>query len=207
MFVFCLAWAAMTGAQTHSLSELLQLPDDEIERLIFRRSEAIGTGRASISMSPRLETKASSVTIPNLLNHPTRSALEAQAGQMAAAIGIPRHLAFALVHVESKWNVRALSPKGAMGLTQVLPSTAQGMRMTCDLYEPTCNLRAGFTYLRAMLDIFQDPRLALAAYNAGPGVFSKRYSNDTRVGIESYVLNVISTANRMQSRTCDMRTC
>ena len=72
------------------------------------------------------------------------------------------------------------------------------MGVTCDLYHPPCNLRAGFSYLRAMLNLFKDPRLAVAAYNAGPGVFSKRYSATTRKDIEGYVRLVIGTANRLR---------
>ncbi|MBI4264597.1 MAG: lytic transglycosylase domain-containing protein [Acidobacteria bacterium] len=110
---------------------------------------------------------------------------------------MPAHLALALISVESGWKPRAVSPKGAIGLTQVMPATAKGMNVTCDLFEPPCNLHTGLTYLRRMLDQFKDPRLALAAYIGGPGVFSKRYSEATRQEIESYVRNVIVTANQL----------
>lgn len=197
LFLVCVLWATSVAAQDRALADLLALSENEIERLIYRRAEAIATGKPRLPM-PRPNQPASQPHARVAPPPPTRASLEEMAAAMARTIGLPRNLAFGLIRIESNWNARALSPKGAMGLTQVLPSTARGMGMSCDLYEPMCNLRAGFTYLRAMLDIFKDPRLALAAYNAGPGVFSKRYPHATRVGIESYVLNVISAANRMQ---------
>lgn len=77
----------------------------------------------------------------------------------------------ALVWTESRYCVRAESPKGALGLGQLLPETAAGLGV--DPLDPTQNLLGAARYLREQVDTFGSLELALAAYNAGPGAVSK----------------------------------
>lgn len=72
-----------------------------------------------------------------------------------------------LVRAESAFNPRALSPKGAQGLGQLMPATARTLGVT-DPWDPVQNLDGAARYLCAQLERFGDARLALAAYNAGP---------------------------------------
>ena len=76
-------------------------------------------------------------------------------------------LLHAIIHVESRHNPAAVSPKGAIGLMQVLPETARRMGVG-SIRTPEGNISAGSRYMRFLLDIFgKDVELALAAYNAG----------------------------------------
>ncbi|MGB3797525.1 MAG: lytic transglycosylase domain-containing protein [Alteraurantiacibacter sp.] len=72
-----------------------------------------------------------------------------------------------LVRAESAFNPRALSPKGAQGLGQLMPATARTLGVS-DPWNPVQNLDGAARYLCAQLERFGDARLALAAYNAGP---------------------------------------
>lgn len=82
-----------------------------------------------------------------------------------------------LVRAESSFRTAAVSPVGAVGLTQLLPSTARWVAPGTsrgDLFEPATNLRVGFRYLRQLLEKYGgDEELALTAYNRGPGTVNK----------------------------------
>ncbi len=80
--------------------------------------------------------------------------------------GVPEELFLRLVQQESGWNTGAVSPKGAVGLAQLMPDTAA--RLGVDPVDPAQNLDGGARYLRTQYDRFGSWRLALAAYNAGP---------------------------------------
>jgi soluble lytic murein transglycosylase-like protein len=84
----------------------------------------------------------------------------------AARHNIPEDLFLRLVQTESGWNPAAVSPKGAIGLAQLMPRTAALLGVAID--DPRQNLDGGARYLRMMHDRFGSWRLALAAYNAGP---------------------------------------
>jgi soluble lytic murein transglycosylase-like protein len=96
-----------------------------------------------------------------------RSELEPMVQRVASANGVHVALLKAVIEVESGFNAKALSPKGAIGLMQVMPTTAARYGQY-DLYSPEENLNVGAHYLHDLLAMFDgNVRLAVAAYNAG----------------------------------------
>ncbi|HET7300527.1 MAG TPA: lytic transglycosylase domain-containing protein, partial [Oleiagrimonas sp.] len=98
--------------------------------------------------------------------------LDAYADTIRAAsieYGVDEAFLRAIIHAESAFNPRALSIKGAQGLMQLMPGTANDMGVL-DAFDPAQNIRGGARYLGLLMKNFNgDVRLTAAAYNAGPG--------------------------------------
>ena len=93
--------------------------------------------------------------------------------QIAARNSLPASLIHSVIKVESNYNPFAVSPKGAQGLMQLIPSTARRFGVG-DVFNPIQNIQGGARYLKYLLDLYHDDRnLALAAYNAGEGAVAK----------------------------------
>jgi soluble lytic murein transglycosylase-like protein len=123
------------------------------------------------SGSARFQPKPKAVTddkVPNLrFTGSYRGKYLETAKEAARKHGIPENLFLRLIQQESGWNPGAVSPKGATGLAQLMPGTARMLGV--DINDPEENLNGGARYLRRMYDKFGTWKLALAAYNAGPG--------------------------------------
>ncbi|RKG61285.1 lytic transglycosylase domain-containing protein [Corallococcus sp. CA054B] len=103
--------------------------------------------------------------------------------------GIPPGLLKALIQVESETRVHRISPAGAMGPGQLMPDTAALMRVE-DPFDPAPSVNASGRYLAEQLRRFRDVRLAVAAYNAGPGAVNGRVPRNGET--EFYVAKVLA---------------
>jgi soluble lytic murein transglycosylase-like protein len=118
------------------------------------------------------------------------AAYVAQLTQAAEAAYVSPSLLAALVWQESRWHPNALSPKGARGLTQLMPSTARALAV--DAADTGSNLAGGARYLRSMLDQFDgNVERALAAYNAGPGRVQRALGIPAIAETRAYVTSII----------------
>jgi soluble lytic murein transglycosylase-like protein len=108
----------------------------------------------------------------------------------------------AVMQVESAFNPMARSPKGALGLMQLMPATIRQYDVR-NPFDPADNVRAGVAYLRELLDRYQNnEELALAAYNAGPGAVAK-YGE--RVPPYRETRNYVAQINQMAARPIERR--
>ena len=109
-------------------------------------------------------------------------------GEAARRFELPERWIRAVMGVESAFRVRAVSPKGAMGLMQVMPGTYADLRgrygLGADPYHPRDNVLAGAAYLREMYDRFGDAGF-LAAYNAGPARYLQHVATGRPLPLET----------------------
>jgi soluble lytic murein transglycosylase-like protein len=95
------------------------------------------------------------------------AAMEDFVEEVAARHGVPKNLVLAVIAVESQFDPQAVSARGAIGLMQLMPATAQILGVS-DPFDPRENIQGGVRHLRALMDRFDNNlTLALAAYNAG----------------------------------------
>jgi soluble lytic murein transglycosylase-like protein len=112
---------------------------------------------------------------------------------MSQAHGVDPLLVSALIQVESGYRPRARSPKGAMGLMQLMPSTARLYKVR-NPFDPKANIEAGIKHLKTLIERFDDVELVLAAYNAGEGAVKKFNGIPPYRETRNYVSRILSIA-------------
>ena len=112
---------------------------------------------------------------------------------VSQAHGVDPMLVKALIQVESNYKPQARSRKGAMGLMQLMPSTAREYKVR-NPFDPKANIEAGIKHLKGLIDRFKGVELALAAYNAGEGAVKKFNGIPPYRETRNYVSKILSLA-------------
>jgi soluble lytic murein transglycosylase-like protein len=108
--------------------------------------------------------------------------------------GVDARLVRAVIQVESAYHERARSPKGAMGLMQLMPATARQYAVA-NPYDPASNIEGGIKHLKSLLERFT-PALALAAYNAGEAAVQRFHGIPPYPETQNYVSRILQLAAR-----------
>jgi soluble lytic murein transglycosylase-like protein len=118
----------------------------------------------------------------------------------AATFNVDPDLIKAIIANESGFNANATSNVGAQGLMQLMPGTASGLGVS-DAYDPAQNVWGGSKYIKGLLDRFGgDTKLAIAAYNAGPGAVEKYGGVPPYAETQNYVQNVLASLEKYRSQ-------
>jgi len=189
---FCLALAA--ALPVTAVAEGLVLSGSSKNRTnLFKSQTKLLDGRLSsqYDFSDRLKPKTEKTdTTPAVRYRGNYKGEYLEVAKAAARRhGVPEEMFLRLVQQESGWNPGAVSSKGATGLAQLMPDTAA--KLGVDPTDPHENLDGGARYLRQMYDKFGTWRLALAAYNAGPGAVEQHDGIPPYEETKNYVVAIL----------------
>ncbi len=159
-------WVAPAAVPAPARAEVIVVVNDKGRPVYINEEDAelkraVRRGGASAALNLMEKRKQS---MPGIEDHINGVAQQHQ---------VDPALVRAVIEVESAWNPRAVSHKGALGLMQLMPATATkyGVR---DVFDPKQNVSGGVRHLRFLLDLFNDDvRLTLAAYNAGENAVTR----------------------------------
>jgi soluble lytic murein transglycosylase-like protein len=155
---------------------------DERYELFFRGGESFDTSGGVTPRAVAVPTRSTSKLLAFFDISPSYKQVKHHLREAAREQGVDFELLQALIATESGFDPRAVSPKGAVGLMQIMPATAERYGVTGDLKapvakkltDPRTNVRTGARYLRDLIRMFPGQiELALAAYNAGEGAVQR----------------------------------
>lgn len=165
--VMC-AWAQVGAAEVLSSKNRRSLFASQTRVLDTRANEQY---KNSVRLQPpKVVTPSKYASAPKYRGR-YKGQYASMAREAARRHGVPEDLFLRLIQQESNWNPTAKSHKGALGLAQLMPATARSLKVNPQ--DPYQNLDGGARYLKRQFQAFGSWRLALAAYNAGPGAVKK----------------------------------
>ena len=158
--------------------------------LSINNSPAATSSAAVAGIKPGASTSFAD-TLNSAAQKSGRVDLDAIFQRASQTYNLPLNLLKAVAKAESNFNPTVVSRSGAQGIMQLMPGTARGLGVT-DAFDPEQNIMGGAKYLRQMLDRFGgDTKLALAAYNAGPGNVIKYGGIPPFTETQNYVVKVM----------------
>lgn len=184
--ILWLAMAAPLAAQEIDINTLVFQGSNSIIDKYHARPAAPGSMRANLE-ALRHRILANPFSIPEVV---TEGSYYQMAIRKAEQYGIPKQLYFNLVTAESNWDPLIVSPRGAIGLAQLMPATAEELGV--DPWDAQENLDGGARYLSQQFARFGTWELALAAYNAGPGAVANYGGIPPYPETEDYVKKIMA---------------
>jgi Rod binding domain-containing protein len=181
----------MSGSSANSLSELLY-------RSLEKHIASASSQPAEDYRLPEQNTPNFRDTGTTIKTDPVLSNYGSMIDEISRKYNLNPRLIYSVIMAESGGDFQAISPRGAKGLMQLMDSTAVEMGVS-DTLNPRQNIEGGAKYLRRLLDKYDgDLKLALAAYNAGPGVVSKYNGVPPYSETRRYIVKIMETLYRSQ---------
>jgi hypothetical protein len=159
----------------------------KLVRSVVVTAKPVGSRRVAVPVvAPRAVAPEAALSRPA----PGPAGIAEAVDQISASHSLPPQLVHSVIKVESNYNARAVSPKGALGMMQLMPATARRFGVA-NVFDPIENIEGGARYLKYLLDLYGgDYRLALAAYNAGEGAVEKYGSVPPYPETQNYLIQV-----------------
>ncbi len=199
--VYCALPHAVADAEIYKFVKdgVVHYTDRPPDKVAYNTVGSSASAGSSASKTIRLTQNSSSSRVQKYSDIITR---------VAETHGVSSELVKAVIKVESNYNARAVSPKGARGLMQLMPATAERFGVS-DSFDPEENITGGVKYLRFLFEEFGKDNLdlVLAGYNAGEQTV-KKYNNQIPPYAEtkSYVKKVLALCNATAAATPYKRT-
>ncbi len=172
-----------------------QKPQQEIQSFdkVLKNSTTVKFGDLITNPSTRVNAQLYTAQATGSEKLTPRQKIQEIVSRMSKKHGVDEKLVNALIKQESGFNPNAKSKVGAMGLMQLMPSTAKGLGVTNPM-DPEQNVEGGVKYLKSMLNKYNgNIILALAAYNAGPGAVDKYDGVPPYKETQNYVRSILAT--------------
>ncbi|MFB6240847.1 MAG: lytic transglycosylase domain-containing protein, partial [Gemmatimonadota bacterium] len=186
------------GAQTAATLGYRGPGGDGTAELLAARADSIQELREDLSLY-RFQSERLQAILEKSADYRIPADVARNIYDTAREVGLDTEIAFRMVEIESSFRPRAVSSAGAVGFTQIKPSTARWLNPNVsreELFEPRTNLRLGFRYLNTLLDRYDgNVRLALLAYNRGP----TRVGSDLAMGRDpsnGYARSILASRER-----------
>lgn len=155
--------------------QIVSVVDENGKRVFINAEPSQRNGSSRAASNARLAPASTRTRAEraDALRHLSKDALEKMAHETAERHRLDPALVRAVIEAESNWNPEAVSSKGAQGLMQLIPGTAESLGVE-DAFDPAQNLDGGVRHLRTLLEKYDgDLERALAAYNAGAGAVDR----------------------------------
>ncbi len=184
----------MAGTTQANFGSLLLNPESlNVKGALFDRAEEIDTSNFTNETLRRAIEEVNDATRKyNPSQNPEKAQILSMINRVARDNGVDEKLVQALIKQESGFNPNAKSKVGAMGLMQLMPSTAKALGVK-DPYNAAQNVEGGVKYLKSMLNKYNgNVILALAAYNAGPNAVDKYSGVPPYKETQNYVRSILA---------------
>lgn len=188
--------SVLTGTQSNSFESIIENLLNENQSSAASNNNQSSVGNVDVSKLPILKSKDNITADVKYDVGVSNLSIEQAVDNASKKYGVDKNLILAVIKQESSFNPNSTSSCGAMGLMQLMPGTASELGVN-NAYDINQNVDGGTKYLKSLLDTFGNSKMAIAAYNAGPGAVEKSGENINRLPSET--INYVSKVSAYYS--------